>query len=83
MRSQLLRLGYVSFAFSLQAWFHNLEQIVLIGESVDVDVDEPSITIRWSILACGPGYVLPESSGIHGSDSCGLPTFPILIFVDK
>jgi len=56
---------------------------VLIGESVDVDVDEPSITIRWSILACGPGYVLPESSGIHGSDSCGLPPFPILIFVDK
>lgn len=57
--------------------------IVLIGESVDVDVDEPSITIRWSILACGPGYVLPESSGIHGSDSCGLPPFPILIFVDN
>ena len=56
---------------------------MLIGESIDIDVDEPLITIRWSILACGPEYVLPESSGIHGSNNCGLPSLPVLIFVDK
>lgn len=60
-----------------------VNQIVLIGESVDVDVDEPSITIRWSILACGPEYVLPESTGVHGSDVCGLLSLPLRIFVDK
>ncbi|KXN81758.1 hypothetical protein AN958_03684 [Leucoagaricus sp. SymC.cos] len=57
--------------------------IVLLGESVDVDVDEPSITIRWSILACGQDYVLPESNGVHGSLGCGLPSLPLRVFVDK
>lgn len=57
--------------------------VVLIGESVDVDVDEPSITVRWSILACGPEYVLPESAGVHGSEVCGLPSLPLRIFVDN
>ncbi|KAL0570031.1 hypothetical protein V5O48_011929 [Marasmius crinis-equi] len=56
--------------------------IVLVGENVDVDVDEPSITFRWSMLACGSDYVLPNSTGIHGSDSCGLPGIPLEIYVD-
>jgi hypothetical protein len=60
-----------------------ISQIVLFGESVDVDVDEPSITIRWSILACGQGFVLPESTGTHGSNVCGLPSSSLKIFVDK
>jgi hypothetical protein len=58
-------------------------QIVLFGESVDVDVDEPSITIRWSILACGQSFVLPESTGSHGSKVCGLPSTSLKIYVDK
>ncbi|EKM79193.1 hypothetical protein AGABI1DRAFT_120632 [Agaricus bisporus var. burnettii JB137-S8] len=57
--------------------------IVLFGESVDVDVDEPSITIRWSILACGQDFVLPESTGVHGSNVCGLPSSTLKIFVDN
>jgi hypothetical protein len=57
-------------------------QIVLLGENVDIDVDEPSVGIRWSILACGKDYVLPGSMGVHGSEVCGLPAFPMLIFVD-
>lgn len=56
--------------------------IVLLGENVDIDVDEPSVGIRWSILACGKDYVLPGSNGVHGSEVCGLPAFPMLIFVD-
>lgn len=58
-------------------------QIVLIGESVDVDVDEPSVTVRWSIIACGEEFVLPGSTGVHGSDLCGLPSQPLFFFVDK
>ncbi|KAG6890640.1 hypothetical protein C0995_006616 [Termitomyces sp. Mi166 len=57
--------------------------IVLLGEDVDVDVDEPSVTIRWSILACGQGLFLPGSAGAHGSAMCGLPTQPLLLFVDN
>ncbi|KAF8627496.1 hypothetical protein AX17_006307 [Amanita inopinata Kibby_2008] len=56
--------------------------IVLFGENVDVDVDEPSITIRWSILSCGENQFLPGSAGIHGSDLCGLPSVPLHVFVD-
>ncbi|TFK40790.1 hypothetical protein BDQ12DRAFT_467407 [Crucibulum laeve] len=61
----------------------NSPGIVLIGESVDVDVDEPSITIRWSILGCGDGFVLAGSEGVHGSNTCGLPSSPLYIFVDN
>ncbi|KAJ2935491.1 hypothetical protein H1R20_g1603, partial [Candolleomyces eurysporus] len=57
--------------------------LVLVGESVDVDIDEPAVTIRWSILACGEGLVLPGSSGILGSKGCGLPVQPLQIFVDS
>ncbi|KAJ2926413.1 hypothetical protein H1R20_g10681, partial [Candolleomyces eurysporus] len=57
--------------------------LVLVGESVDVDIDEPAVTIRWSILACGEGLVLPGSSGILGSKGCGLPVQPLHIFVDS
>ncbi|KAF4590156.1 hypothetical protein EYR40_009446 [Pleurotus pulmonarius] len=56
--------------------------IVLTGENVDVDVDEPSVTIRWAILACGDDYTLPGSVGLHGS-SCGLPAMPLDIYVDN
>lgn len=58
-------------------------QLVLLGENVDVDVDEPSLTVRWSILMCGQNNYLPGSSGVHGSPFCGLPNFPLNIFVDK
>ncbi|KIJ61102.1 hypothetical protein HYDPIDRAFT_42883 [Hydnomerulius pinastri MD-312] len=57
--------------------------IVLLGENVDVDVDEPSITIRWSVIGCGDGYVLDGSSGIHESSSCGLPSMYLQIYVDS
>jgi len=57
--------------------------IVMLGENVDVDVDEPSISIRWSIIGCGDGYVLDGSVGIHESSSCGLPSMPLQIYVDS
>ncbi|KZT09127.1 uncharacterized protein LAESUDRAFT_722833 [Laetiporus sulphureus 93-53] len=57
--------------------------IVLIGDNVDVDVDEPAITIRWSIVGCGSAYILPGSEGTHGSDLCGLPSLALDIYVDS
>ncbi|KAI0699303.1 hypothetical protein C8T65DRAFT_303943 [Cerioporus squamosus] len=60
----------------------NSPGIVLIGDDVDVDVDEPALTIRWSIIGCGQTYVLPGSEGTHGSHSCGLPAMPLHIYVD-
>ncbi|GBE85024.1 predicted protein [Sparassis crispa] len=59
------------------------QQIVLLGENVDIDVDEPSVGLRWSIVACGTDFVLPGSEGIHESSSCGLPNIPLDIFVDS
>ncbi|VDB87493.1 unnamed protein product [Peniophora sp. CBMAI 1063] len=56
--------------------------ILLLGENVDVDVDEPSITVRWSLIACGPGVALNGSEGIHGIAACGLPNRNISVFVD-
>ncbi|KAH9891582.1 hypothetical protein C8Q73DRAFT_762752 [Cubamyces lactineus] len=60
----------------------NMPGIVLIGDDVDVDVDEPALTIRWSIIACGQAFILPGSEGAHGSAVCGLPAMPFSIFVD-
>ncbi|PPQ69608.1 hypothetical protein CVT24_001364 [Panaeolus cyanescens] len=57
--------------------------IVLLGENVDVDVDEPSVTIRWSILACGEEFLLPGSAGVHGVSACGLPRTSMHIYVDN
>ena len=58
-------------------------QIVLIGDNVDIDVDEPAVTIRWSILACGSNFTLPGSEGTHGSSLCGIPSMPLFIYVDR
>ncbi|KAJ3556196.1 hypothetical protein NM688_g2160 [Phlebia brevispora] len=56
--------------------------ILLIGDDVDVDIDEPAVTIRWSILACGTNFTLPGSEGTHGSSSCGIPSMALWIYVD-
>ncbi|KAI0315808.1 hypothetical protein OF83DRAFT_1061455 [Amylostereum chailletii] len=56
--------------------------ILLLGENVDVDVDEPSITVRWSLVACGRGVFLEGSGGVHGSADCGLPKATIDVYVD-
>ena len=61
----------------------NAWQIVLVGENVDIDVDEPSITIRWSILGCGASFVLSGSEGVHGSSACGIPSLALNVFVDE
>ncbi|TFK88198.1 hypothetical protein K466DRAFT_585745 [Polyporus arcularius HHB13444] len=71
-----------AFAGMLNDIAANSPGIVLIGDDVDVDVDEPALTIRWSIIGCGPAYVLPGSEGTHGSHSCGLPGMSLHIFVD-
>ncbi|KAI0632341.1 hypothetical protein C8Q77DRAFT_918090 [Trametes polyzona] len=70
------------FAALLDDTAANAPGIVLIGDDVDVDVDEPALTVRWSIIACGEGFVLPGSEGAHGSANCGLPVMPLKIFVD-
>ncbi|GLB38323.1 hypothetical protein LshimejAT787_0501880 [Lyophyllum shimeji] len=72
-----------SFELSLEKTADTAPGIVLLGENVDVDVDEPSITIRWSIIACGKDFILPGSAGIHRTTSCGLPSQPLYIFVDN
>jgi hypothetical protein len=72
--------GFVVFACEESLTF---VQIVLLGENVDVDVEEPSISVRWSILACGNAFVLSGSEGVHGNKLCGLPASPLYIFIDK
>ncbi|EJC98157.1 uncharacterized protein FOMMEDRAFT_162515 [Fomitiporia mediterranea MF3/22] len=57
--------------------------LVLVGENVDVDVDEPSVTIRWSALGCGGAYLLPGSPNLHGSSACGLPAIPLDLFISN
>lgn len=54
-----------------------------MGENVDIDVDEPSVTIRWSVLGCGTGFVLPNSPMLHGSRACGLPAMLLNFYVDR
>lgn len=56
---------------------------MLVGESVDVDVDEPSVTIRWAVLACGNDFMLSGSAGVHGTNACGLPSTAMHIYVDR
>ncbi|KDQ62359.1 hypothetical protein JAAARDRAFT_189688 [Jaapia argillacea MUCL 33604] len=60
----------------------NASGIVLVGDDVDVDVDEPSVSISWSIIGCGSGYVLAGTEGIYGCDGCGLSAVALQIFVD-
>ncbi|CCL99705.1 uncharacterized protein FIBRA_01727 [Fibroporia radiculosa] len=57
--------------------------IVLLGDNVDVDVDEPSVTIRWTVIGCGSAFVLAGSEGTHGSTACGLPSIPLNVYVDS
>ncbi|KAL1950348.1 hypothetical protein VTO73DRAFT_5472 [Trametes versicolor] len=70
------------FASLLDDVAANTPGIVLVGDDVDVDIDEPAVTIRWSIIACGEEFVLPGSEGAHGSSGCGLPSMPLAILVD-
>ena len=57
-------------------------QVVLLAEDADIDVDESSVALRWTILACGDGFVLANSPTLYGS-SCGLPSEAVNIFIDK
>ncbi|KAI0917244.1 hypothetical protein AcW2_007429 [Taiwanofungus camphoratus] len=61
---------------------NNSPGIVLLGDNIDIDVDEPAVTIRWSVIGCGSEFVLPGSQGTHGSTSCGVPSVPLKVFVD-
>ncbi|TCD70138.1 hypothetical protein EIP91_004608 [Steccherinum ochraceum] len=91
----LFFVGTISFAFigseeetppfktMLDAVARDTPGIVLVGDNVDVDIDEPSITVRWTIVGCGVDYVLPGSEGSHGSDGCGLPPMPLDIYADS
>lgn len=56
--------------------------VVLLGENVDIDVDEPSVTVSWSLVACGDSFELDGSSGIHESQ-CGLPSMALWIYADN
>jgi hypothetical protein len=56
--------------------------VVLLGENVDIDVDEPSITVSWSLVACGDSIELDGSSGVHDSQ-CGLPSMALWVYADN
>lgn len=56
---------------------------MFIAENVDVDVDEPAVTVRWSILACGENFALSGTHGIHGSDLCGVPSIALHIYLNQ
>ncbi|KAI8994141.1 hypothetical protein BD414DRAFT_436735 [Trametes punicea] len=72
----------LAFASLLDDAAGNTPGIILIGNDVDVDIDEPALTIRWSIIACGQALVLPGSEGTHGSANCGLPAMSVAVHVD-
>ncbi|GJE99627.1 hypothetical protein PsYK624_158980 [Phanerochaete sordida] len=57
--------------------------IVLIADNVDVDIDEPAVTLRFSVVACGANFTLPGSEGSHGSSVCGIPNVPLHVYVDS
>ena len=50
---------------------------------MDVDVDEPALTIRWTIGACGADFVLPDAPRLHGVSGCGIPAMPLDIYSEK
>jgi hypothetical protein len=58
-------------------------KIVFIAENVDVDVDEPAVTVRWSIFACGDEFALSGTHGIHGSDLCGVPSIALRVYLNQ
>ncbi|KAJ3480737.1 hypothetical protein NLI96_g8140 [Meripilus lineatus] len=89
----LIFIASISFAFIgsedepifkdlLEDIVHNSPGIVLVGDNVDVDIDEPSITVRWTILGCGQEFMLSGSEGSHGTDLCGVPSMALNVFVD-
>ncbi|KAG1761051.1 hypothetical protein EDD22DRAFT_954379 [Suillus occidentalis] len=56
--------------------------LVMLGENVDIDVDEPSVTVSWSLVACGDSNELDGSSGVHESQ-CGLPSMALWVYADN
>lgn len=56
--------------------------LVMLGENVDIDVDEPSVTVSWSLVACGDINELSGSSGVHESQ-CGLPSMALWVYADN
>ncbi|EKM49539.1 uncharacterized protein PHACADRAFT_265076 [Phanerochaete carnosa HHB-10118-sp] len=89
----LFFIGSLSFAFigaedapvfrdTLDSLADQNPGLVLIADNVDVDIDEPSVTLRWSVVACGRNLTLPGSEGTHGDSLCGIPNIPIDIYLD-
>ncbi|KIP08115.1 hypothetical protein PHLGIDRAFT_56755, partial [Phlebiopsis gigantea 11061_1 CR5-6] len=89
----LFFIGALSFAFiggedepvfqtTLDGLAKNSPGFLLIADNVDVDIDEPSVGLRWSLVGCGANFTLPGSEGTHGSSSCGIPNVPLNIYID-
>jgi hypothetical protein len=57
--------------------------MVLVGDEVNIDIEERTVTIRWSLLGCGSSFILLGSKGLLGATTCGLPASPLDIFTDK
>lgn len=74
-----LDLTYFGFKLLIEYFFF---QIVLIAENVDVDVDEPAVTISWTIVACGDSFALKDTYGVLGSKLCGIPAMPVNVFAN-
>jgi len=71
------------FRADLDSIAHEGGGIVFIAENVDIDVDEPAVTVRWSILACGDEFTLSGTHGIHGSDLCGVPSIALHVYLNQ
>ncbi|KLO05535.1 hypothetical protein SCHPADRAFT_722030 [Schizopora paradoxa] len=56
--------------------------VVLVGEDVDVDIEEPAVGVRWRIAGCGEGFTLRGSSPLHGSASCGVLATSVKVYID-
>ena len=62
---------------------HLMPQVVLVGENVDVDVDEPSVTIRWSVIGCGQDFKLLNSPPLFSTQTCGAPSTQLSIYGER
>ena len=54
----------------------------MIGEDLDIDIEEPAVGVRWRIAGCGEGFTLPGSPPLHGSASCGVLATSVKVYVD-
>ncbi|KZT42653.1 hypothetical protein SISSUDRAFT_1041269 [Sistotremastrum suecicum HHB10207 ss-3] len=66
----------------LQQISSDFSGVFIIGESIDADVEEPSITVTWALLGCGQDFVWNNATILTTGASCGMLAMKAAVFVD-